>query len=424
MGQKASHSTYIDSKCKKDVDIDDTTKVPLHDKRGHGVDLKDVFASVFRTTCTSDRKRCPGKKRKALKRLLRCAGILYQESSGDRCASSGSLAENPKRRERYLRRLGIDRGKATPRVSSKAKEKSTELLVEDPTDINEIDITTHTKTRRSSGSMRSVSEDLSGSQVISDSGMRMPLIASDLAMAGMPQQDQSRMKFLRRLSYEGVWLPRPQRPPSHQTLIIFDWDDTLLCTSFLRSLELSDEGLVVSPRIMQQLQACELASAKLLQLALSLGQTFIITNAIENWVEASAECWAPSLVPLLQKVRIVSARSKYEEEYPRLPGKWKAETFLEVRRKLDSQVITNIISLGDSEYEMDATQAMGKEFEQASIKLIKFTESPCPEELLKQLELVIEEFERIVGKAQNVRVRLQRPARRTESGGSGCNGEL
>lgn len=29
---------------------------------------------------------------------------------------------------------------------------------------------------------------------------------------------------------------RKQRPPKHQTVIIFDWDDTLLCTSWLSGL--------------------------------------------------------------------------------------------------------------------------------------------------------------------------------------------
>jgi hypothetical protein len=230
-------------------------------------------------------------------------------------------------------------------------------------------------------------------------------IANDLVRGGKNNEDQARMKFLQKLSYEGVWLPKPQRAPSHQTLIIFDWDDTLLCTNFLSRFE----GLPVSQTILRQLQACEEASGKLLQAALSLGQTFIITNAQTGWVESSAECWAPSLLPLIQKVHIVSARSKYEEEYPHDPMKWKNEAFLEVRRLLNSQVITNLVSLGDSEYEMEATQAMGKEFREATIKLVKFAETPSPEELLKQLEMVLNEFETIVGKAQSVRVRLQRP---------------
>merc|ERR1719199_1570174 len=47
------------------------------------------------------------------------------------------------------------------------------------------------------------------------------------------EQDNFRMAFLHRLSYEKVWVPPAKRMPQHQTVIIFDWDDTLLCTSYL-----------------------------------------------------------------------------------------------------------------------------------------------------------------------------------------------
>ena len=40
-------------------------------------------------------------------------------------------------------------------------------------------------------------------------------------------------RTIRKLSYSKVWVPSAQQPPEHQTVIIFDWDDTLLCASFL-----------------------------------------------------------------------------------------------------------------------------------------------------------------------------------------------
>ena len=33
-------------------------------------------------------------------------------------------------------------------------------------------------------------------------------------------------RTIRKLSYSKVWVPSAQRPPEHQTVIIFDWDDT------------------------------------------------------------------------------------------------------------------------------------------------------------------------------------------------------
>jgi len=55
----------------------------------------------------------------------------------------------------------------------------------------------------------------------------------------------------------------------------------------------------------------------MLNLAVSYGKTFIITNAAEGWVQFSAAKFMPSIVPILDKITIISARTKYE---PRFPG--------------------------------------------------------------------------------------------------------
>lgn len=58
----------------------------------------------------------------------------------------------------------------------------------------------------------------------------------------LSQSDSSRLKYLRRLSYLKVWVPSIHRAPKHQTAIIFDWDDTLLCTSYLNSMSISNNS--------------------------------------------------------------------------------------------------------------------------------------------------------------------------------------
>ena len=45
--------------------------------------------------------------------------------------------------------------------------------------------------------------------------------------------DQLRKNLLRKLTYEKIWLTPMQKPKPYETAIIFDWDDTLLCTSFI-----------------------------------------------------------------------------------------------------------------------------------------------------------------------------------------------
>jgi hypothetical protein len=54
-----------------------------------------------------------------------------------------------------------------------------------------------------------------------------------------------------------------------------------------------------------------------LKAAKMMGFTYIITNAAEGWVEASAEKFLPRVFEELEKgITIISARSKYEDLYP------------------------------------------------------------------------------------------------------------
>ena len=49
--------------------------------------------------------------------------------------------------------------------------------------------------------------------------------------------DEMRNKYLSKLAVQKVWLPPMCQPKMQQTCIIFDWDDTLLCTSELTPLD-------------------------------------------------------------------------------------------------------------------------------------------------------------------------------------------
>ncbi|CAD7967124.1 unnamed protein product [Amoebophrya sp. A120] len=228
--------------------------------------------------------------------------------------------------------------------------------------------------------------------------------------------DAFRHKFLQRLSYERIWVPQRERAPKHQTVIIFDWDDTLLCTSYLNLRLPTPE---IPAHIQKQLVLLERVGCQLLELAMKLGTVFIITNAMKGWVEYSASKYIPRLMSTLQKMTIISARGNYEHAFPGNYGQWKIEAFLQVQRELNSSIITNLVSLGDSNMEMEAVHVMGKQFDQALIKTIKFRESPTPEELVKQLELVAQKFEKIILNARNLKIGLERKWSGNQQGGGG-----
>lgn len=193
-----------------------------------------------------------------------------------------------------------------------------------------------------------------------------------------------------------VYKPREERPRQHCTLIIFDWDDTLLCTSALQSGK---------PPSNQELLALEKEALKLLELAKTLGTVIIITNAIEGWVEHSCGRHLPTLAKHLSDVEIISARAKFEERFPDDPTQWKVEAFCQVKE--NSQTIANLVALGDSTAEMAALHAMAKLYHISYTKTIKFKARPRCVELQQEICLVEKKLSTIVSAVRNYDIRLQ-----------------
>jgi len=216
-------------------------------------------------------------------------------------------------------------------------------------------------------------------------------------------KDNFRSQYLRRLFHEKVWVPPEQRSPKHQTLIIFDWDDTLMYSNFL----LHSAGRIVTPTTRKILQAIEKTAFALLETAMRLGNTFIVTNATEGWVEQCVDWHMPSMKQLIKKVPVISARSKYEADFPDA-RQWKNRAFLELGKQLDPLMITNLVAVGDSNFEMEAVQLLGQQFPNSFIKTVKLKERPSPEELMKELDLITPKFHVMVERANNMKVRLER----------------
>ncbi|CAD8163605.1 unnamed protein product [Paramecium octaurelia] len=197
-----------------------------------------------------------------------------------------------------------------------------------------------------------------------------------------------------------------QQQKKHQTLTIFDWDDTLLCTTFLGGY-----GFVELPiDVLEQLTALNESASRLLEKASQVGDVFIITNAAQGWVEYSSKLYMNKVFQVIfdKKIVVISARHGYEEMFPGDCGKWKIEAFKDIRSKYENDVFTNLICLGDSNIEIDAAHVLAKEFTVALIKTIKFRECPKPEELVRQLDLVSDKFEQIYTTFKSLTIRLEK----------------
>jgi hypothetical protein len=116
-----------------------------------------------------------------------------------------------------------------------------------------------------------------------------------------------RKKFLSKLTQEKIWLTPSEKPKAHQTCIIFDWDDTLLCTTFLNPQSCGNFDLPLNVKL--QLKRLEKAAVNILTETMKYGEVYIITNAAEGWVEFSAKKYMPKLLKLFDKLTIMSARA-------------------------------------------------------------------------------------------------------------------
>lgn len=224
------------------------------------------------------------------------------------------------------------------------------------------------------------------------------------------KNEDIRKSYITKLMYNKVWEPI-NKPKQHNTLIIFDWDDTLLCTSHLTLNGVYNENIRYTEKDYENLSKIEENVIKLMKLAISKGDTYIITNAAPGWVEYSTRKFYPKVIEILSSVKIISARGKYEKEYPNDSKMWKVQAFLEMQKNFNQDLVTNIICLGDSLIEMEAAQILATKFSQAYIKTIKFKEIPKPEELNKQLLLVIDQFNTIYSSVKNLTIRVEKKSK-------------
>ncbi len=152
-------------------------------------------------------------------------------------------------------------------------------------------------------------------------------------------------------------------------------------------------------------------------------QVIIITNSDDGWVKFSAERFVPNLVSVVEKYRVVSARTRYERFYPSQPLCWKAAAFAhEVNEIYETgndgddafhqscgsmestdissdesteasmeevviQLPRQIISFGDSMEERTAVRIVSGQLA-ATPKSVMFIQTPTPLQLIGQLQML------------------------------------
>jgi len=175
-------------------------------------------------------------------------------------------------------------------------------------------------------------------------------------------------------------------------IFIFDWDDTLFCTSVLSPNGYFDSEREILPSQFERIEKLEIFVECLLIKSMEKGDTYIISNSEAAWVKYSCEVFFPNVYKLLNKIKIISGRDLYKDKFPNDYKTWKIKAFNKILNYYSLHLPTNIMSFGDSTNDIDASYDLVKHFPNGFIKAIKFQEFPLIQDLIKELILVLDNF--------------------------------
>ena len=195
----------------------------------------------------------------------------------------------------------------------------------------------------------------------------------------------------------------------NNTIFIFDWDDTLFFTSHLNPSK-NTTFFYESKKEEKLMNTIEYYISEILNKALSKGNVLIITNSSEGWVQTCAKFFYPNLLPILDKISIISSRELYQNKFPNDPITWKIKTFNDLKEKFNFNkcIVSNIICIGDDNSEIIAAKKLGENFNNCLVKTIKFREKPDLTDLIKQMILINEQILRVYNYPKSLTIQVDK----------------
>jgi hypothetical protein len=189
-------------------------------------------------------------------------------------------------------------------------------------------------------------------------------------------------------------------PDHRHVLTCFDWDDTLLSSSWLKEKNLNLKSKKEEIEVYyKELNKLAESVSKILLKSLQHGPVFIVTHADEGWVEQSTSQFIPSIWPILKQVTVISAKTKFPIIYEENKTACKYEAFavyFQPFMEAHHENVKSILSIGDSHYERDAMEAFGALFVKTNTKTITVLSMSRIHKLTLQLNYIHDRLEEII----------------------------
>ena len=217
-----------------------------------------------------------------------------------------------------------------------------------------------------------------------------------------------RDSYYNKLIVKGQWNPL-KKEKIFNNIFFFDWDDTLLCTSYLIQIGALND-MQINQKDKEIMSNLDNLAFTLLSKTVNLGNVIIVTNGAPGWIEISSVTFYPKTTKVLDKIKIISARGLCEKQLPGDMRQWKTKAFKHAidSIKIEKDIPTNIICFGDSIIEMEASYNIKEYFNNAYLKTIKFKESPTPTELEKELKIITTQLDSIITNFKNLSIKVTR----------------
>lgn len=187
-------------------------------------------------------------------------------------------------------------------------------------------------------------------------------------------------------------------------LFLVDWDDTLFPTSHLskNNIDLLNIESIKKTQIGYSLIKLDTLLYKLLTNMLQHGKIIIVTNALMKWINLSSKLLVKTTELLNSKIEIISARERYQAQFPHDPYLWKHLTFESIVKNFNN--LNQVISIGDADYEYTALSSLYENNNKniKYFKAIRFSQTTSSFKLMDQILVLNKAIDQVINQNKHL----------------------
>ena len=185
-----------------------------------------------------------------------------------------------------------------------------------------------------------------------------------------------------------------QASKGKETIFIIDWDDTLMCTTFIshKALGLSDDEQYIVSNLGKVV-------SNFLKECNKYGKIIIMTNSSKEWIKKTTTEYLKISHESFDNIAIISTRDRYLKKGIE-KKKWKELALDDLIAKYKEK-IQNLICVSDSEKDIDVFKNLSTKNKEINISTIKFKTKPSPLIMIKEIKYLNDMMDEIIGKNKN-----------------------